>query len=56
MEKVQELKETRDEIQNILSTATRARVKKILQDELERVEREIETEEKRAVICLFVFS
>ncbi|CAH3103922.1 hypothetical protein pdam_00014500 [Pocillopora damicornis] len=48
MEKVQELKETRDEIQNILSTATRARVKKILQDELERVEREIETEEKRA--------
>ena len=46
MEKVQELKETRDEIQSLLSTATRTRVKKILQDELERVEREIEKEEK----------
>ncbi|XP_022784008.1 calcyclin-binding protein-like [Stylophora pistillata] len=48
MEKIQELKETRDEIQNLYSTATRERVKKVLQDEMERVEREIETEEKSA--------
>lgn len=47
MEKVQELRETRDEIQSLLSTATRPRVKKLLQDELALVEREINSEEKR---------
>lgn len=47
MEKVQELRDTRDEIQSFLSSATRPRVKKLLQDELDRVEREINTEEKR---------
>ena len=47
MEKVQELKETRDEIQSLLSTAARPRVKKLLQDELALVEREINSEEKR---------
>lgn len=46
MEKVQELKDTRDEIQSLLSTATRPRVKKLLQDELVLVEREIKSEEK----------
>lgn len=46
MENVQELRETRDEIQSLLSTATRPRVKKLLQDELERVEREIDSEGK----------
>lgn len=47
MEKVQELKDTKDEIQSLLSTATRPRVKKLLQDELARIEREIDSEEKR---------
>ena len=47
MEKVQELKETRDEIQSLLSSTTRPRIKKLLQDELQRVEREISFEEKR---------
>ena len=47
MEKVQELKETKDEIQSLLSSATRPRIKKLLQDELQRVEREISFEEKR---------
>lgn len=47
MEEVQELKETRDEIQSLLSTATRPRVKKLLQDELALVEREINSVEKR---------
>lgn len=46
MEKVQELKDTRDEIQSLLLTATRPRVKKLLQDELALVEREINSEEK----------
>lgn len=47
MDKVKELKDTRDEIQSLLSTATRPRVKKLLQDELALVEREINSEEKR---------
>jgi len=47
MEKVQELKETREEIQRLLLSATRTRVKKLLQDELERVEGEINLEKKR---------
>ena len=47
MEKVQELKDTRDEIQSLLSTATRPRVKKLLQDELALIEREIDSKEKR---------
>ena len=47
MEKFQELKEARDEIQSLLSSATRSRVKKLLQDELQRVEKEIGFEEKR---------
>ena len=46
MEKVQELKDTRDEIQSLLLTATRPRVKKLLQDELALIEREINSEEK----------
>ena len=47
MEKVQDLKKTKDEIQSLLSSATRTRVKKLLQDELDRVECEISAEEKR---------
>lgn len=41
MEKAQDLQGTKEELQSLLSTATRSRVKKLLQDELERVEREI---------------
>ena len=47
MENFQELKDTRDEIKSLLSSATQPRVKKLLQDELARVELEINAEEKR---------
>lgn len=45
MEKVNELKKVREEIQSLLSTATLPRVKRLLQNELALVEREIASEE-----------
>lgn len=45
MEKIQELKKVRDEIQSLLSTATQSRVKTLLQNELAAVEREIASKE-----------
>lgn len=48
MEKLNELKKDRDEIQSLLSTSARPRVKKLLQNELSLVEREIASAENPA--------
>ncbi|XP_068710820.1 calcyclin-binding protein-like [Montipora foliosa] len=48
MERVEDLKEVKEELKSFLSTATRPRVKKLLQDELERVERQISAADKQS--------
>lgn len=47
MEKVQELRGVRDELKSLFSSASRSRVQKLLQEELQRVECELSSEEKR---------